>query len=68
MEEAYRQGGVDRKSIVDNIDEYFQPKVAKAKQLAKDFQNLEKQIKSGIQRQVDRDATLARDFKQWKKL
>ena len=65
VEEAYRQGGVTKTSIVDDVDTYFQPRTAKAKSLSDDFQALEMNIKNGIQKKLDHDKQLAGDFNQW---
>ncbi len=46
----------------------FTPVVDTAKQLEKDFTDLEKQIQNGIQKKLDEDKELASKFSQWESL
>lgn len=50
------------------IQNRFHPVVDKAKQLEKDFTDLEKQIQNGIQKKLDEDRELASKFSQWESL
>ena len=65
---AYSDGGVSRTTIVDDLDNYFYPKIKKAEKLAEDFQSLEKQIADGVQKTLDNDKELAGNFKEWTKI
>ena len=68
MEEAYREGGVDRASIVTATEEHFDSKVAQAKEIAKDFEVMKGKLHSGIQKKLNEDKELARKFKEWTSL
>ena len=68
MEEAYREGGVDRASIVTATEEHFDSKVAQAKEIAKDFEVMKGKLHSGTQKKLNEDKELARKFKEWTSL
>ena len=55
-------------TTVGVIQKRFTPVLDTAKQLEKDFTDLEKQIKNGIQKKLDEDKELANEFKQWESL
>ena len=55
-------------TTVGVIQKRFTPVLDTAKQLEKDFTDLEKQIKDGIQKKLDEDEELANEFKQWESL
>ncbi len=67
-EVAYSDGGVTYETTVGVIQKRFTPVLDAAKQLEKDFADLEKQIKDGIQKKLDEDEELANEFKQWESL
>ena len=67
-EVAYSDGGVTYETTVGVIQKRFTPVLDTAKQLEKDFTDLEKQIKDGIQKKLDEDEELANEFKQWESL
>ena len=67
-EVAYSDGGVTYETTVGVIQKRFTPVLDTAKQLEKDFTDLEKQIKNGIQKKLDEDEELANEFKQWESL
>ena len=67
-EVAYSDGGVTYGTTVGVIQKRFTPVLDTAKQLEKDFTDLEKQIKDGIQKKLDEDEELANEFKQWESL
>ena len=67
-EVAYSDGGVTYETTVGVIQKRFTPVLDTAKQLEKDFTDLEKQIKDGIQKKLDEDKELANEFKQWESL
>lgn len=67
-EVAYSDGGVTYETTVGVIQKRFTPVLDTAKQLEKDFTDLEKQIQNGIQKKLDEDKALANEFKQWKSL
>ena len=67
-EVAYSDGGVTYETTVGVIQKRFTPVLDTAKQLEKDFTDLEKQIKDGIQKKLDEDRELANEFKQWESL
>lgn len=67
-EVAYSDGGVTYETTIGVIQKRFTPVLDTAKQLEKDFTDLEKQIKNGIQKKLDEDKELANEFKQWESL
>ncbi|ORJ31768.1 triacylglycerol lipase [Streptococcus oralis subsp. tigurinus] len=67
-EAAYSDGGVTYETTVGVIQKRFTPVLDTAKQLEKDFTDLEKQIQNGIQKKLDEDKALANEFKQWESL
>ena len=67
-EVAYSDGGVTYETTVGVIQKRFTPVLDTAKQLEKDFTDLEKQIKNGIQKKLDEDKELANEFNQWESL
>ena len=67
-EVAYSEGGLNYETTIGIIQNRFHPVVDKAKQLEKDFTDLEKQIKDGIQKKLDEDRELASKFSQWESL
>lgn len=67
-EVAYSDGGVTYETTVGVIQKRFTPVLDTAKQLEKDFTDLEKQIKDGIQKKLDEDEELANEFNQWESL
>ena len=67
-EVAYSEGGVNYETTIGVIQKRFTPVLDTAKQLEKDFTDLEKQIKNGIQKKLDEDKELANEFKQWESL
>lgn len=67
-EVAYSDGGVTYETTVGVIQKKFTPVLDTAKQLEKDFTDLEKQIKDGIQKKLDEDEELANEFNQWESL
>ena len=67
-EVAYSDGGVTYETTIGVIQKRFTPVLDTAKQLEKDFTDLEKQIKDGIQKKLDEDEELANEFKQWESL
>ena len=67
-EVAYSDGGVNYETTIGVIQKRFTPVLDTAKQLEKDFTDLEKQIKDGIQKKLDEDEELANEFKQWESL
>ena len=67
-EVAYSDGGVTYETTVGVIQKRFTPVLDTAKQLEKDFTDLEKQIQNGIQKKLDEDKALANEFKQWESL
>ena len=67
-EVAYSDGGVTYETTVGVIQKRFTPVLDTAKQLEKDFTDLEKRIKDGIQKKLDEDEELANEFKQWESL
>ena len=67
-EVAYSDGGVTYETTIGVIQKRFTPVLDTAKQLEKDFTDLEKQIKNGIQKKLDEDEKLANEFKQWESL
>ena len=67
-EVAYSDGGVTYETTIGVIQKRFTPVLDTAKQLEKDFTDLEKQIKDGIQKKLDEDKELANEFKQWESL
>ena len=67
-EVAYSEGGLNYETTIGIIQNRFHPVVDKAKQLEKDFTDLEKQIKDGIQKKLDEDRKLASKFSQWESL
>ena len=67
-EVAYSDGGVTYETTVGVIQKRFTPVLDTAKQLEKDFTELEKQIKNGIQKKLDEDRELASKFSQWESL
>ena len=67
-EVAYSDGGVTYETTVGVIQKRFTPVLDTAKQLEKDFTDLEKQIKDGIQKKLDEDEEVANEFKQWESL
>ena len=67
-EVAYSDGGVTYETTVGVIQKRFTPVLDTAKQLEKDFTDLEKQIKNGIQKKLDEDKELANEFKQWESM
>ena len=64
-EVAYSEGGLNYETTIGIIQNRFHPVVDKAKQLEKDFTDLEKQIQNGIQKKLDEDRELASKFSQW---
>ena len=67
-EVAYSEGGLNYETTIGIIQNRFHPVVDKAKQLEKDFTDLEKQIQNGIQKKLDEDRELASKFSQWESL
>jgi len=67
-EVAYSDGGVTYETTIGVIQKRFTPVLDTAKQLEKDFTDLEKQIKNGIQKKLDEDKELANEFNQWESL
>ena len=67
-EVAYSEGGLTYETTIGIIQNRFHPVVDKAKQLEKDFTDLEKQIQNGIQKKLDEDRELASKFSQWESL
>ena len=67
-EVAYSEGGVNYETTIGVIQKRFTPVLDTAKQLEKDFTELEKQIKNGIQKKLDEDKELANEFKQWESM
>ena len=67
-EVAYSDGGVTYETTIGVIQKRFTPVLDTAKQLEKDFTELEKQIKNGIQKKLDEDRELASKFSQWESL
>ena len=67
-EVAYSDGGVNYETTIGVIQKRFTPVLDTAKQLEKDFTELEKQIKNGIQKKLDEDRELASKFSQWESL
>ena len=67
-EVAYSEGGVNYETTIGVIQKRFTPVLDTAKQLEKDFTELEKQIKNGIQKKLDEDKELANEFKQWENM
>ena len=67
-EVAYSEGGLNYETTIGIIQNRFHPVVDKAKQLEKDFTDLEKQIQNGIQKKLDEDRDLASKFSQWESL
>ena len=67
-EVAYSDGGVTYETTIGVIQKRFTPVLDTAEQLEKDFTDLEKQIKNGIQKKLDEDKELANEFKQWESL
>ena len=67
-EDAYSDGGVNYETTIGVIQKRFTPVLDTAKQLEKDFTELEKQIKNGIQKKLDEDRELASKFSQWESL
>ena len=69
-EVAYSDGGVTYETTIGVIQKRFTPVLDTAKQLEKDFTDLEKQIKNGIQKKLDedKDKELANEFNQWESL
>ena len=67
-EVAYSDGGVTYEKTIGVIQKRFTPVLDTAKQLEKDFTDLEKQIKNGIQKKLDEDKELANEFNQWESL
>ena len=66
--EAYRQGGVNRQNIVNDIVETIKPYVDTGDMLSAEFNALASEINSGIQELLNHDAQLAGEFNQWKKM
>ena len=66
--EAYRQGGVNRQNIVNDIVETIKPYVDTGDMLSSEFEALASEISSGIQELLNHDAQLAGEFNQWKKM
>lgn len=66
--EAYRQGGVNRLNIVNDIVETIKPYVDTGDMLSSEFEALASEISSGIQELLNHDAQLAGEFNQWKKM
>ena len=67
-EVAYSDGGVTYETTIGVIQKRFTPVLDTAEQLEKDFTDLEKQIKNGIQKKLDEDKELANEFNQWESL
>ena len=67
-EVASSDGGVTYETTIGVIQKRFTPVLDTAKQLEKDFTDLEKQIKNGIQKKLDEDKELANEFNQWESL
>ena len=67
-EVAYSEGGLNYETTIGIIQNRFHHVVDKAKQLEKDFTDLEKQIQNGIQKKLDEDRELASKFSQWESL
>ena len=67
-EVAYSEGGLNYETTIGIIQNRFHPVVDKAKQLEKDFTDLEKQIQNGIQKKLDEDRELASKFSHWESL
>ena len=66
--EAYRQGGVNRQNIVNDIVETIKPYVDTGDMLSAEFNALASEINWGIQELLNHDAQLAGEFNQWKKM
>lgn len=66
--EAYRQGGVNRHNIVNDIVETIKPYVDTGDMLSAEFNALASEINWGIQELLNHDAQLAGEFNQWKKM
>ena len=67
-EVAYSEWRSAYETTVGVIQKRFTPVLDTAKQLEKDFTDLEKQIKNGIQKKLDEDKELANEFKQWESM
>lgn len=66
--EAYRQGGVNRQNIVNDIVETIKPYVDTGDMLSAEFNALASEINWGIKELLNHDAQLAGEFNQWKKM
>ena len=65
---AYRQGGVTRHNIVNDIVETVKLYKDTGDMLSTEFKELESEINLGIQELLNHDAQLAGEFNQWKKM
>lgn len=65
---AYRQGGVTRHNIVNDIVETVKLYKDTGYMLSTEFKELESEINLGIQELLNHDAQLAGEFNQWKKM
>lgn len=57
--------GVTRKSISVSDFQHYREKKILAYDLKREFETIAQEIRSGIQKQLDTDQELARNFKQW---
>ena len=65
---AYRQGGVTRHNIVNDIVETVKLYKDTGDMLSTEFKELESEINLGIQELLNHDTQLAGEFNQWKKM
>ena len=65
---AYRQGGVTRHNIVNDIVETVKLYKDTGAMLSTEFKELESEINLGIQELLNHDTQLAGEFNQWKKM
>ena len=65
---AYRQGGVTRHNIVNDIVGTVKLYKDTGDMLSTEFKELESEINLGIQELLNHDAQLAGEFNQWKKM